>query len=50
MKSIKIFSVISAFADFERDLIVERTKEGKEIAKQNPNFKDGRPLSIASKK
>lgn len=50
LKSIKIFSVISAFADFERDLIVERTKEGKEITKQNPNFKDGRPFSIASKK
>ncbi|MGL9872840.1 recombinase family protein [Enterococcus sp. DIV0872a] len=38
-----IFTVFSPFADFERDLIVERTKEGKEIAKQSPNFKDGRP-------
>lgn len=38
-----IFTVFSAFADFERDLIVERTKEGKEIARQNPNYKDGRP-------
>ncbi|MFV8261492.1 helix-turn-helix domain-containing protein [Aerococcus viridans] len=47
LKSIKIFSVISAFADFERDLIVERTKEGKEIAKQNPNFKDGCPLKYS---
>lgn len=42
-----IFTVFSAFADFERDLIVERTKEGKEIAKQNPNFKDGRPLKYS---
>lgn len=38
-----IFTIFSAFADFERDLIVERTREGKEIAKRNPNFKDGRP-------
>lgn len=38
-----IFTVFSAFATFERDLIVERTQEGKEIAKLNPNFKDGRP-------
>lgn len=42
-----IFTVFSAFADFERDLIVERTKEGKEIAKQNPNFKDGRPFKYS---
>lgn len=38
-----IFTVFSAFADFERDLIVERTQEGKAQAKLNPNFKEGRP-------
>ena len=38
-----IFTVMSAFADFERDLIVERTQEGKKIAKQHPNFREGRP-------
>ena len=39
-----IFTVFSAFADFERDLIVERTKDGKAYAiKNNPNFKEGRP-------
>ena len=38
-----IFTIFSAFADFERDLIVERTQEGKEIAKQRPDFKEGRP-------
>ena len=27
----------------ERNLIVERTQEGKMIAKQNPNYKEGRP-------
>lgn len=38
-----IFTIFSAFADFERDLIVERTQEGKEIAKKRPGFKEGRP-------
>ncbi|MGH2110856.1 recombinase family protein [Aerococcus urinaeequi] len=42
-----IFTVFSAFADFERDLIVERTKEGKEIARQKPNYKDGRPYKYS---
>lgn len=38
-----LFTMFSAFADFERDLIVSRTQEGKEFAKKhNPNFKDGR--------
>ena len=31
-----------AIAEFERDLIVARTQEGKEIAKKNPNYRDGR--------
>ncbi|PGY06420.1 resolvase [Bacillus sp. AFS031507] len=38
-----MFNIFSAFAEFERDFIVERTKEGKEIAKQKGNFKEGRP-------
>lgn len=38
-----IMHIILAFAEFERDMIVERTQEGKTIAKQNPNYKDGRP-------
>src|SRR5699024_2295277 len=38
-----ILSVILAFAEFERDMIVERTQEGKAIAKQDPNFREGRP-------
>ena len=36
-------NVLLAFAEFERDMIVERTQSGKEIAKQNPDFKEGRP-------
>lgn len=31
-----------AFAEFERDMIVERTGEGKEIARLDPNYKEGR--------
>lgn len=38
-----MFSIMMAFAEFERDLIIERTQAGKEIAKQDPNFKEGRP-------
>ena len=38
-----IRNVFFAFAEFERDMIVERTQEGKSIAKQNPDFREGRP-------
>lgn len=44
-----IFTVFSAFADFERDLIVERTQEGKAIAKKDPNFREGRPKKFSKK-
>ena len=33
--------------EIERDLIVERTQEGKEIAKQRPGFKKGRPKKFS---
>lgn len=36
-------TMLFAFAEFERDLIVERTQEGKRIARQQPNFREGRP-------
>lgn len=32
-----------AIAELERNMIIERTQMGKELAKQNPDFKDGRP-------
>src|SRR5690625_2808128 len=35
-----IFNVMLSFAEFERDMIVERTQEGKAIARQDPNFKE----------
>ncbi len=39
-----IFTVFSAFVEFERDLIVSRTQEGKAWAKaNNPNFHEGMP-------
>jgi len=38
-----IFNIMSSFAEFERDMIVERTQEGKEIAKQRDDFREGRP-------
>lgn len=38
-----ILTVMLAFAEYERGMIVERTQTGKMVAKQNPNFKDGRP-------
>lgn len=36
-------NVLLSFAQFERDMIVERTQEGKAIAKQKPDFREGRP-------
>ena len=36
-------NVLLAFAQFERDLIVERTQEGKAIARQREGFREGRP-------
>lgn len=39
-----LMNVLLSFAQFERDMIVERTTEGKAIARENnPNFKEGRP-------
>jgi DNA invertase Pin-like site-specific DNA recombinase len=40
---------MSAFAEFERDMIVERTQEGKAIAKQHDDFKEGRPRKYGRK-
>ncbi len=38
-----ILTVMLAFAEYERGMIVERTQTGKAIAKQNPDFREGRP-------
>ncbi|WP_141503829.1 recombinase family protein [Paenibacillus luteus] len=44
-----ILTIFSGFAEFERDMIVERTQEGKAIAKQKEGFKEGRPKSYTEK-
>lgn len=38
-----IRNIFFSFAEFERDMIVERTQEGKTIAKTKSGFKEGRP-------
>ena len=38
-----ILTVMLAFAEYERGVIVERTQAGKAVAKQDPNFREGRP-------
>lgn len=38
-----IRNIFFSFAEFERDMIVERTQEGKAIAKQREDFREGRP-------
>ena len=38
-----IRNIFFSFAEFERDMIVERTQEGKMVAKKDPNFREGRP-------
>lgn len=36
-------NVLLAFAQFERDMIVERTSEGKAIAREREDYREGRP-------
>lgn len=38
-----ILTVMLAFAEYERGMIVERTQTGKAVARQNPNYREGRP-------
>jgi len=38
-----VTTVMFAFAEFERDMIVERTREGKDVARTDPNYREGRP-------
>lgn len=44
-----IRNIFFSFAEFERDMIVERTQEGKAIAKQKEGFKEGRPKKYTDK-
>ena len=45
-----ITHIMLAFAEYERDLIVERTQAGKEIARSKNGFRDGRPPIDQKKK
>lgn len=38
-----IRNIMFSFAEFERDMIMERTSEGRSIARQKPGYKEGRP-------
>lgn len=38
-----LLTVMSGFAEFERDIIVERLAEGKAIARQRDDYREGRP-------
>ncbi len=44
-----IRNIFLSFAEFERDMIVERTQEGKAIAKTKEGFKEGRPKKYTDK-
>ena len=45
-----ITNIMLAFAEYERDLIIERTQAGKEIARTKYGFRDGRPPIDQKKK
>ncbi len=44
-----IRNVMLSFAEFERDMIVQRTQEGKSVAKLNPDYREGRPKKYSKK-
>lgn len=44
-----IRNIMLSFAEFERDMIVERTQEGKAIAKKQPGYREGRPRLYSKK-
>lgn len=44
-----ILNIMLSFAEFERDMIVERTQEGKAIAKQRDDYREGRPRKYSKK-
>ena len=42
-----IRNIMLCFSEFERDIIIQRTQEGKAIARQKPDFHDGRPKKFS---
>lgn len=45
-----IRNIMLSFAEWERDMIMQRTQEGKQIAKLNPNYREGRPKKFSKKR
>ena len=45
-----ITHILLAFAEYERDMIIERTQAGKEIARSKHGFREGRPPIDQKKK
>lgn len=43
-----IRNIFFSFAEFERDMIVERTQEGKAVARTQDGFKEGRPIKYTT--
>jgi len=41
-----IMNVMFAFAEFERDMIIQRTSEGKEVARAKEGYTEGRPRKV----
>lgn len=41
-----IRNIMFSFAEFERDMIVERTSEGREIARTKEGYREGRPVMV----
>ena len=37
------YHMLLAFAEFERDMILQRTQEGKAVAREKPGYREGRP-------
>ena len=43
-----ILTVMLAFAEYERGMIVERTQTGRAIARQDPDYREGRPKKYSA--
>lgn len=37
------YHMLLAFAEFERDMILQRTQEGKAVAREKPSYREGQP-------
>ena len=44
-----VLTIMMAFAEYERDMIVERTQAGKAVARMQPDFHEGRPRKYTEK-